>query len=327
MFIPPRHLPLVRQPSVSKAPGGRRSSRDPHVSEAVLEVSPAQAEIYQSADEQRHRYIVARVAAVVLLTFLACAVLSLTLRRPIIPVPYGSGLIVEVFITLFPGVYWLAAVHDGVVAALCGLIIAACTVLHAPLPGNPRKPSTVIWRRQAILSAPSFAAAGALLILGLWFRHRGHPILSALIESVSTTYALRGVMTRYVPIFRSYLVVFKDLTHFEVGNRMHIGGGRQRLRKGSSVIIHEDLVNAEWFAGWIEGLFGLVTLRLIFRTTRGIAYYDIPCFGSVQLATRVQEYLMGDWKLGRTREVLNTSPGYVNTIISKSPSSQPPGAH
>ena len=301
--IPIRHESPDRVQVVEDAKPAKKAARAP---KPPRPPRPRDLAKYQHPREARRRRTTAWVAGAAALVFIALAASSALLSKSVTPIPFGTGLLVEAAVLLLPDFWIVGLVHNLLLAALCIAAVIGCTVAHIDIPGNPLLPETRLWRRQEHFSGPSTSAFLVLLAAGLALHIEGHTIIGAVVQSLAAGFGVRAAVRRLIPLSRMYIAVELDPAHDGVFNRIIIGGGLRRWRRGSLVIFHEELISADKItASFLECVFGLATLRLTYIDQHGRrATIDVHALGSAQLVGFVEHFLKTTFKVARTRRAM-----------------------
>lgn len=256
--------------------------------------------------EDARRKRTATVAGLLSIVFGTLAVACAVSATSWVPMPFGSGLLIEVVLALAPQLWPLAVLHNSVLAGLCLLLVFACTTAHVEIPADPRPDTMVVWRRQEAFVAPSLSAFGLLLALGVALHLKVHPLAGAVVESSAVAAALRAIVRGCVPIARVFVFVEIDPARGGVGNRISIGGGLSLRGHPVLVIPHDRLVTADVETSLIEFCFGLAKLRVVYRDDHGTLHVvRVRAFASAALAHWTANFLRGEFKVARSRVVLD----------------------
>jgi hypothetical protein len=133
------------------------------------------------------RYVVV-VTTALCAAFLALAIGCVVLERSLLPLPFGTGVLVEelqstAVKSFWPGVYWLAALHHLVFAGIAGLFSIAVSVAHTEMPDGGSSQLVLVYRRRSRYVGFELSCAAMLVAAAVALRRADLAILAGLVES------------------------------------------------------------------------------------------------------------------------------------------------
>jgi hypothetical protein len=257
--------------------------------------------------ELAQRKIVGVIAAIVAAFFVGCAVFAWTNERAFVPVPFGSTLLIELAVQLMPQLWVLAVVHNLMVAAVAMAFVFGVSTAHVEIPGDPRQPHVVVWRRQLRFAYPKLLYATLLFGAAATLHYHGYPILAALLESPGFVFAVTALAHLFVPIARQYLAVEMDVLREGLGTHLTIGGGIWPML----VIFAEQLIRVERTTGPLEWCFGFAGIRVHYWAAPGVAASrTIHAFASAQAVESMVKFIMTNFPVSRRHKGLDYPAGF-----------------
>lgn len=258
---------------------------------------------------------VALVSAALCAAFVALAIGCLLLERSLLPLPFGTGVLVEALQSaamqrVWPGVYWVAALHHLAFAGIAGLFCVAVTVAHTEMPESGSSPLVLVYRRRSRYVGFELFCVAMLMVSALALRRAEFTILAALVESPAVLLLLRAAAILWVPIAREWLMLVvspKD----GIANFCSSGGGWRGLLHGPETVKHEDLASADVRPGFFELLGGYANVHLgITRNSdpATLRRHRIRAFISLQSAAHLKNTIHL-FKVARREEALNSPFG------------------
>lgn len=264
--------------------------------------------VINPAEEDTQRPWVARGAGLVCVIFLASAFACLIFERPVIPIRFGSALLIELAIQAWPSSYWLAAIHNACIAAIAATFLILTTTAHVPMP-SIRGGSVHVYRRRSRFVGGELILAMVLGSGGIALHASGHPLLAVFLESPAAALLLRAAAIAWVPSVRNWLLVTTD--HADgLGNRLSIGGGVGLLPKTSYLIPHERLLEVRT-KYTLAVVLGYVSLLVDFQDDYGVVRrLELKHFCAIKLGEDIRHFLAGGFKVARhPRSLMFPLPG------------------
>jgi hypothetical protein len=299
-------IPIANARSRPTADRSRQSTVDPRPAAARTEPRDRDCLKFFPPHEARQRRIVAWVAGGVSILFLGLALAGVLTHRSLVLLPYGSDLLIEAAMAVWPGFWPLSVIHNAMVAGVAALFLVAVTTGHTGLPGDPRRSEMVVWRRTVRFAYPDIALSVLLFCAGMCLQYHAHPLLAALFESPASVMVLRGCAHVFVPITRMFVLVELDRLNGGVSNRITIGGGRRGVRQGMIVIWHGRLIDARKRSSFFEWCFGLASLDVTYIDTAGRpAQIRVPALASAVVVQRIEEILKGEFRVALSEKSLD----------------------
>ncbi|MFM7348321.1 MAG: hypothetical protein ACKO01_02400 [Erythrobacter sp.] len=269
--------------------------------------------------ELAQRKIVGVIAAIVAAFFIGCAVFAWTHERAFVPVPFGSTLLIELAVQLMPQLWVLAVVHNLMVASVAMAFVFAVSTAHVEIPGDPRQPHVVVWRRQSRFAYPKLLYATLLFGAGATLHYHGYTILAALLESPGFVFAVAALAHLFVPIARQYVTVEMDVLREGLGSHLTVGGGMRPMR----VVFPEQLIGVERTTGPLEWCFGYAGIRVHYWVAPGVsASRVIHAFASAQAVESLVKFILANFPVSRRHKGLDYPAGFP--LRPPSPPPAPP---
>ena len=298
--------PAGPKPPGTSGPGGQPASQS-----AAKAPRDRDCLKYHPPGEARLRRRVAVISAIVALVFAGLAVGSVLLQRNLLLIPVGSDLLIEIGLAVWPGLWPLGVVHNAIIAGVAVLFFLSVTSGHVGLPGDPRLADTVVWRRQVVFVLPELLLCAVLFAVGIALEVYGWRIPAALIEGPAALVGIRLCARAFVPISRQFLCVELDSRNGGLANRITVGGGFRGIRRGTLVIRHERLVDAEKTSSFLEWALGLASLRLVYLDSAGKqAQIVVRAVAAAHVVQKIEEILKGPFRLGLKESSLGIPVGH-----------------
>lgn len=264
-------------------------------------------------DTRAIRRCVAFVSGALCALFLALAIACVVLERSLLPLPFGTGVLVEALQSpavksLWTGVYWLAALNHLAFASVAALFCIAVTVAHTEMPDGGNSPLVLVYRRRSRYVGFELICAAVLVASALALRRADLTILAGLVESPGIVLLLRAAAILWVPIAREWLMLVVSLKD-GIASFGSIGGGWRGLLHGPETFGHEDLLSYEVRPGLFELLGGYGNLHLGITRNRDPATLQrrrLRAFVSLQSAALFMNTVYA-WQVARSRETLKSN--------------------
>lgn len=286
-------------------PGG--GTTPPRAAAPPKPLAPRHRLKFVPKNERLKRRVVGVLAAPVALFFLACALAAWSKQRPVVPVPFGSGLMVELGIAAFPGLWWLSVLHNLLLAAVALGFLFGVSSAHVEIPDDPRNADVVVWRRQAVFPYPTLLGSALLFGLGAAVRQAGHPVVAALLESPGCGLAIAALAHMLVPIARQFVTLVIDVEREGLGSHLTLGGGG----RPTLVIFPEQLISIERRTSPLEWCLGLASLRFEWWVEPGVtATRNIRAFASAQATEAMVKYVLSRLPVSRRHKGLDYPAGF-----------------
>lgn len=262
---------------------------------------------YAPTGELMLRKRVGVIAAMVALFFVGCAVFAWVHERAFVPVPFGSSLLIELGVQLFPQLWVLAVIHNLLVAAVALAFVFGVSTAHVEIPGDPRQPHVVVWRRQLRFAYPKLLYATLLFGAAATLHYHGFPLLAALLESPGSVFAVAALAHLFVPISRQFVTLEIDKPREGLGSNLTLGGG---LRP-TVVVFPEQLIRIERTASLLEWCFGYATLRVDYWAAPGVRKARvIRAFASAQAVESLVKFVLANFPVARRHKGLDYPAGF-----------------
>jgi hypothetical protein len=272
----------------------------------------------QPVDDRSLRRTVAWVTGLAGGACVGLAVATLMLKQPLVRIPFGSGLAVELVLERWPDAYVAAAVHLFALATIAFGLLALSTVAHTTIPGQWNHPHVLVFRRRSRYIGTELVACTLLLVGGLALRDSDWRLPAALLEGAATWFLIRASAILWVPSARAWLVVVFDPSD-GIGNFWAIGGGVRGLLAGPQVLCHEDLVNVSGRPRLLEvagGYAGLSLIHTINRDERTRTRVRLDSFVSLQQMAPLMT-LLNQFRVARSRDSLKSPFNASLTLWSR----------
>ncbi|MFG6464164.1 hypothetical protein ACG04Q_21525 [Roseateles sp. DXS20W] len=302
-------LPQVPEPSLEAVGQYLNKFRVTPTAPQDTAVKPNSEPKYKSPKEDVWRRRVVWTALPIGIFFATCAVLSLVLQRSVAPLHVGSHLLVELALQWVPDAYPLAALHNFALALVAAGLAVAASGGHMEVPGTPHRAETIVSRRTARFAAPQLLTFLVLAVVGIALHMHEWAFLAAVAEGVAFVCLLGAVAILWVPVLRMFLVVERDSEHDGLTNRLIVGHG-SGWRHGTCIVLHDQILEVDSFAGVLEACFGLRSLRVVFCDADGLEKVIVlRALGSAELVNNIEHLLKGQFRSARgTAAIRSGSP-------------------
>jgi hypothetical protein len=267
--------------------------------------APRYASKYQNPKELKRRRLTAITAGALFFVFASLAIASALLGRPLLLLHFGSGLLVELALDVWPHCWVLASIHNGLLAGVCLAFVVAVTVGHASIPGDPTSSNIVVWRRAVPFVAHFWLCALLLAIAGIELQHR-IALLAVILEALASGMVFKALVATFIPIAQKFVVVEIDPNFDGIGNKIVCGHGLKNWRHGNLVIFHDDILAVSHVRSFWLSCLNLATLRVDYLDALGgHRRLEVPALASIQFVEQLAYYLGGKFRIARSRKALS----------------------